>query len=111
MRADQVILGSVLSEKAVTLTTQSVFTLKVAKKATKGDISKAVKTVFGVEVLDVNTAIVRGRVSRKARSKTAGAVTVKAANYKKAYVRLKQGQSLPVASLVAETSGGAEQPK
>lgn len=101
MRADLVILGSILSEKAVTLSMQNVFTLKVSTKATKADVSKAVKSVFGVDVLDVNTAIVRGRVSRKSRSKTAGPVTVKAANFKKAYVRLKEGQTLPVASLVA----------
>lgn len=104
MRADLVILGSILSEKAVTLSTQNVFTLKVAKKATKADVSKAVKSVFGVDVLDVNTAIVRGRVARKARSKKAGPVTVKAPNYKKAYVRLKDGQTLPVASAVADTT-------
>jgi large subunit ribosomal protein L23 len=104
MRADLVILGSILSEKAVTFSTQNVFTLKVAKKATKADVSKAVKSVFGVDVLDVNTAIVRGRVARKARSKNAGPVTVKAPNYKKAFVRLKEGQTLPVASSVSESA-------
>jgi large subunit ribosomal protein L23 len=101
MRSDLVILGSILSEKAVTLSAQNVFALKVAKKASKADVSKAVKAVFGVDVLDVNTAIVRGRVARKARSKNAGPVTVKAPNFKKAYVRLKEGQTLPVAGLVA----------
>lgn len=101
MRSDLVILGSILSEKAVTLSAQNVFALKVAKKASKADISKAVKSVFGVDVIEVNTAIVRGRVSRKSRSKTAGPVTVKAPNFKKAYVRLKEGQALPVASFVA----------
>ncbi|NBO37527.1 50S ribosomal protein L23 [bacterium] len=106
MRSELVILGSVLSEKAVTLTAQNVFALKVAKKATKADVSKAVKFVFGVDVVEVNTAIVRGRTSRKSRSKTAGPVTVKAPNYKKAYVRLKEGQTLPVASLVAESEQG-----
>lgn len=104
MRSDLVILGSVLSEKAVTLSAQNVFALKVAKKATKADISKAVKGVFGVDVIEVNTAIVRGRIARKARSKNAGPVTVKAPNYKKAYVRLKDGQSLPTASMVSEST-------
>lgn len=103
MRSDLVILGSILSEKAVTLSAQNVFVLKVAKKATKSDVSKAVKSVFGVDVLGVNTAIVRGRIARKARSKNAGPVTVKAPNYKKAYVRLKEGQTLPVASAVSES--------
>ncbi|NBX15828.1 MAG: 50S ribosomal protein L23 [Proteobacteria bacterium] len=101
MRSDLVILGSILSEKAVTLSAQNVFALKVAKKATKADVAKAVKTVFGVDVLDVNTAIFRGRTARKARSKSAGPVTVKAPNYKKAFVRLKEGQTLPVAGLVS----------
>lgn len=108
MRSDDVILGSILSEKAVTLTAQNVFALKVAVKATKADVSQAVKDVFGVDVLDVNTSIIRGRVSRKARSKSAGPVTVKAANFKKAYVRLRQGQTLPVASLVSESTEQGE---
>ena len=107
MRSELVILGSILSEKAVTLSAQNVFALKVAKKATKTDVAKAVKSVFGVEVVAVNTSIVRGRTARKARSKNAGPVTVKAPNFKKAFVQLKEGQTLPVASFVAtETEQG-----
>jgi large subunit ribosomal protein L23 len=105
MRSELVILGSILSEKSVAATARNVFTLKVAPKATKDDVKKAVHAVFGVDVIEVNTAIVRGRVSRKARSKSAGPVTVKGSNFKKAYVRLKEGQSLPVASSVSSDVG------
>ena len=67
MRSDYVIKGSVLSEKSFSLLENKVYTLKVDLKATKADIKAAVKDVFGVDVINVNTSILRGRVVRKAR--------------------------------------------
>lgn len=97
MRADQVILGSILSEKANNLLASDVYSLKVALMASKNDIRLALKQVFGVDAVDVHTAITRGEMTRRARSKKAGAVVIKKPNVKKAYVRLKEGQKLPTA--------------
>ncbi|MES2614320.1 MAG: 50S ribosomal protein L23 [Bdellovibrionota bacterium] len=104
MRLDEIIKSSVLSEKAYTLAEKNVYVLKVALKANKHQIKEAVTTVFGVEVIDVNTSITRGKIVRKARSKKSGAVEVKLPNVKKAFVKLKEGQKLPVLA-----SHGAEQ--
>ncbi|WP_338635582.1 50S ribosomal protein L23 [Spirobacillus cienkowskii] len=104
MRSDYVIKGSVLSEKSYALLEKKVYTLKVDLKATKADIKAAVKDVFGVDVASVNTAILRGRVVRKARSKKGGASNVKLPNIKKAFIRLKDGQELPAPVVAAADS-------
>lgn len=97
MRSDYVIKGSVLSEKSYALLEKKnkVYTLKVALDATKIDIKEAVKDVFGVDVVKINTSVLRGRIVRKARSKKGGANEVKLPNIKKAFIRLKDGQELP----------------
>ena len=97
MKVEHIILGSVLSEKAYTLNEKGVYVLKVAKNATKTEVSTALKQVFNVDTVSVNTLITRGKVRRKARSKRSGPVYVKLSNTKKAIVKLKEGQSLPVA--------------
>ncbi|WP_186647398.1 50S ribosomal protein L23 [Fluviispira vulneris] len=108
MRSDYVIKGSILSEKSYGLLESKVYTLKVDLKATKADIKAAVKDVFGVDVVDVNTSILRGRVVRKARSKKSGAVEVKLPNIKKAFIRLKDGQELPAPVVAAPADAAAE---
>jgi large subunit ribosomal protein L23 len=102
MRADYVIKGALLSEKAVALSASKVYALKVDLKATKDDIRHALKVVFDVDAVDINTSIERGKMRRKMRSKKSGAVTVKQPNMKKAFVRLKDGQELPSPSLSAD---------
>ena len=83
MRADTVILGSLLSEKAVGLSANQTFALKVNLKATKDDIRRALKELFDVDAVEVNTSILRGKIRRKARSKKSAPVNVKKANIKK----------------------------
>lgn len=98
MRSDFVIQGSVLSERAYGASEKKLYTLKVALKATKQDIKKALKTTFGVDAVEVNTSILRGRSVRKSRTKKSGPIQVKLPNVKKAFVRLKAGQELPLPS-------------
>lgn len=63
---------------------------KVARDATKTEVKHAVEKIFGVSVLKVTTINVKGKVKvrrmfkRVARSKS----------WKKAYVRLAEGQSI-----------------
>jgi large subunit ribosomal protein L23 len=109
MRSDYVIKGSVLSERSYALLEKhKTYTLKVDVKATKDDIKRALKDVFGVDVVRVNTSILRGKVVRKARSKKSGAFSVKLSNLKKAFVRLKEGQELPAPAAAPASLSGAE---
>lgn len=102
MRPDIVIKGAVLSEKAVTLSAAKTYALKVDVKATKEDIRTALKKVFDVDAVEINTSVTRGKVRRKMRTKRSGAIEVKLPNFKKAYVRLKDDQELPTPALTAQ---------
>jgi len=61
---------------------------KVAKDATKAEIKEAVEELFKVSVEGISTVNVKGKVKRTARGKT------RARNWKKAYVRVAQGQEI-----------------
>lgn len=79
-----------ITEKATNLGTASNhYAFKVARDATKAEIRTAVETLFSVNVLAVTTLNVKGKVKRGARSTPA-----RLKNWKKAYVRLAEGENL-----------------
>ncbi len=85
-RLMNIILGPRVSEKAATKAdneNQHVFS--VAKDAKKLEIKKAVELMFSVEVENVSVLNVNGKLKRQ--GKTYG----KTKDWKKAYVRLKEG--------------------
>lgn len=94
MRADYVILGSVLSEKSVGLSENKVYTLKVNPNASKYQIKAALKDVFGVDAIKINTHVTVGKTVKRSRSKKGMPITVRKAKVKKAFVYLKDGQTL-----------------
>jgi large subunit ribosomal protein L23 len=57
--------------------------------ATKSDIRRAIETLFGVHVVHIRTLVQRARV--KTRGRTHGIRP----RWKKAYVRLKEGETIP----------------
>jgi len=68
------------------------YVFRVALKANKFEIKKAIESYFGVQVNAVNTLIVRGKMKRaQLRNKV---TTGKMPNWKKAYVKLKSGQKI-----------------
>ena len=84
-----------ISEKVSTIGDDSnQFAFKVDRSATKREIKEAVEKLFEVEVLSVNTINVKGKVKRNFR----GTVS-RARNWKKAYVRLEQGQEIDFATV------------
>lgn len=66
----------------------AVYLFEVSLKSTKEIIKKAVEALFEVEVKAVNTVIVRGKKKR------VGKVMGRRSNWKKAYVTLKEGNSI-----------------
>jgi len=68
----------------------NVYTFEVDRKATKSEIKKAVEELFSVQVLDVHTVLVRGKVKRWRMQ------VGKRRNWKKAYVKIAPGQSIPI---------------
>lgn len=78
-----------ISEKVSNLGDSSnQYAFKVERSATKAEIKEAVQKIFGVEVVNVTTANVRGKVKRS-RWRMA-----RRRNWKKAYVRVAAGQEI-----------------
>lgn len=62
---------------------------QVASGATKIDIRHAVEKLFGTKVASIRTSIAHGKVKRQGRF--AG----RRSDWKKAYVKLREGQKIP----------------
>lgn len=85
---ENIIVKQIITEKASMARMESVYVFRVLSAATKIDIQRAVENLFGVKVLDVNTAKVRGKTRRIGKS------LGKTSSWKKAYVKLKSGQKI-----------------
>ena len=87
----QTILSSHLTEKGTNLMQGSnQYAFKVNPKARKHDIKKAIESLYSVEVQDVTVLRVKGKVKKsKHRFK-------KRPDWKKAYVKLAEGQSIEI---------------
>ena len=64
------------------------YAFKVASNATKFEIKRAVETIFQVSVENVTTLNVKGKVKRTFRGMS------RSRNWKKAYVRVAEGQEI-----------------
>jgi len=90
MKVTDVIRRPLVTEKTtVARETGSVVVFEVARDATKVDIKRAVQTLFGSKVQSVRTQIMHGKVKRQGRF--AG----QRPDWKKAWVRLKRGETVP----------------
>ena len=92
-RIFKVLLGPHITEKAATSAdgaTQAVF--KVTTDATKREVKTAVESLFDVKVADVRVVNVKGKTKRSRHG------VGKRSDWKKAYVRLAQGQEIDFAA-------------
>jgi large subunit ribosomal protein L23 len=91
-RVFQVLTGPHTSEKAaIVADANNQYVFKVAIDASKAEIKKSVEQLFKVKVKDVNTLKVKGKVKRNKYGFTTKSI------WKKAYVRLEQGQDIDFA--------------
>ncbi len=88
----EVIIRPVVSEKSYALLDQGVYTFVVQPDANKAEIRHAVESIFGVNVVKVNTLNRPGKRKRNRRQQTFG----KRADTKRALVTLASGQSIPI---------------
>jgi large subunit ribosomal protein L23 len=92
-RIFQVLVGPHVSEKAAIVAEQSnQYVFKVAVDATKAEVKKSVEQLFKVKVNAVRTLKVKGKVKRNKFGFSTRPT------WKKAYVRLEQGQDIDFAS-------------
>ena len=83
MNARDIILAPVITEKAVSMLPEKKYTFRVADKANKIEIAKAVEEIFGVKVAKVNTISMKGHLRRMGRNEGY------TSDWKKAVVTLK----------------------
>ena len=92
-RLFQVLLGPHVSEKAAVMAdANNQYVFRVAVDATKLEVKKAVEQLFKVNVANVQTLNVKGKVKRNRFG------YAKKPSWKKAYVRLEQGQDIDFAT-------------
>ena len=83
----------ILTERAPTLTeTQNVYTFAVSPDANKPQIKELVEDLYGVKVVRVNTAVMRAK--RKQRWTKSGLLKGKTEKWKKAMVKVADGQTI-----------------
>lgn len=91
MNLSDILIRPIITEKSTTqFNGAGTYAFEVGIAANKIQIKGAIEAFFGVEVADVRTMIVRGKLKRRGRH------IGKRSNWKKAYVRLNDGQTLPL---------------
>lgn len=89
--ANNLISQAILSEKsAIIKEKENRYVFKVNAKANKPEIRKAIESAFGVKILDIRTMNVKGKTKRLGR------FVGKRSSWKKAIVRLKEGNSIEI---------------
>ena len=90
MKLTDVIRRALVTEKTTLMREQGqIIAFEVAMGATKVDVKRAVQQLLGAKVAEVRTSIVHGKIKRQGRF--AG----QRPDWKKAYVRLRPGESVP----------------
>lgn len=90
----QMVLKPRMSEKTFGLSQANVYVFTVPESASKQAVAAAVAAQFGVGVVNVNMANVKGKQKRTIRKRTRP-VMGQRSDFKKAYVTLKDGDKLP----------------
>src|ERR1700737_3227340 len=93
MKLSEVLVKPILTEKEKAQQEKlRRYAFKVARKANKLEIKKAVEDFYGVTVVDVNTAVVPGK--NKTRFTKAGYVQGRKPAFKKALVTVAEGETI-----------------
>jgi large subunit ribosomal protein L23 len=94
MNARDIIIAPVITEKSMTGTAQQQYTFEVRSSASKTQIKTAIREIFKVDVVKINTVNVGGKLKNFARRgvRTSG----KQADWKKAIVTIAAGQKIEV---------------
>ena len=84
MTLQEIIIKPLITERSMDGMEQKKYSFKVAKKATKSEVKKAIEKLFDVQVKKVNTMIMPGKTKR------VGVHTGRTSDWKKAVVTLTE---------------------
>src|SRR5438105_5005269 len=97
MKLSDVLVRPILSEKANAQQDKlRRYAFRVAKKANKLEIKRAVEEFYGVTVVDVNTSTSPGK--NKTRYTKAGFIAGQKSSFKKAFVTVGEGETIDLYS-------------
>jgi large subunit ribosomal protein L23 len=97
MKPSDVLIKPILTEKANAQQDKlRRYAFKVAKKANKLEIKKAIESFYGVTVTNVNTTVTPGK--SKSKFTKAGVISGRKPSYKKAYVTVAEGDTIDLYS-------------
>ncbi len=86
----KVLISPHISEKGTAISKQDQYIFRVAPKANKTEIKKAVESLYGVNVLSVNTV----KIPKKKRR--LGKISGFKKGYKKAIIKIKKNQKIDI---------------
>jgi len=90
MKITEVIRRPITTEKTTVIREDGLtLVFQVATEANKIDVRRAVEQLFGAKVASVRTSLVHGKVKRQ------GKYSGRRSDWKKAYVKLREGEKLP----------------
>lgn len=93
-----IVIKPVITEKSMGQATKSIFSFIVNKSAGKDAIKRYIEKEFGVNVTNISTVTMKGRVKRVGQKR----MESKIPSAKKAIVTLKSGQKISMFSLTEE---------
>ncbi len=95
MEITEVLRQGITTEKSVKLQARNQYTFKVALKANKIDIRRAVESLFNVDVVKVNVLRMPGK-PKWIRRRGSAPRPVEPREWKKAIVIIKEGQTIDI---------------
>lgn len=97
MKLSEVLVKPIVTEKSNKLADKSrTYAFRIDRKANKLEVKKAVQDFYGVTVVEVNTVVVPAKA--KSKFTKAGFVTGRKPAYKKAYVKVAEGETIDLYS-------------
>ncbi|MDE6239217.1 MAG: 50S ribosomal protein L23 [Muribaculaceae bacterium] len=89
----EIMIKPIVTEKATKLSDKlNCYTFRVSPEANKYQIKDLVEKLYGVKVVRVNTAVVRGK--NKSRWTKSGLLRGKSAEWKKAFITVGEGETI-----------------
>ncbi len=92
----QSIITPRLTEKALMLATDGIYTFNIPLNMNSNQVKETVESTFKVKVVDIKIVKQDGKAKRAVKSKRAYPGVRYDKDSKKAYVRLAKGESIPV---------------
>ncbi|HLA52088.1 MAG TPA: 50S ribosomal protein L23 [Flavitalea sp.] len=97
MKLSEVLVKPIVTEKSNKLTDKSrTYAFRIDRRANKLEVKKAIEGFYGVTVTEVNTVVVPGKA--KSKFTKAGFISGRKPSYKKAYVKVAEGETIDLYS-------------